>query len=373
LSPRQRSGGPSRLRRAAVLWHRRLGLTVGLLFAVAAGTGALLAWQTQIDELVYGPAAPETTPGRVPIDEAIATASEARRNGRVVEIAMPPARDGANVYRVRVQPDDVAFDEYVDAGSARRVFWRPPHPIFSRVEDIHRTLIVGPIGHALVVGASAVALGLLALGLLAWWPRRGGWRRSVQIRGRRGLYALAFDVHRVAGVLALPGLVLLTATGLLLAFPSVTASIGSLFPTPVPPSPPALPTAFAEPTGELPSMEALVAAFETRTGEAARILRPPTVDDGPAEIEFDREGRRHVAWVDPRDGRELARREVPPTPFRLDEAGVARVHEAQVAGTVGRTILALSSLIGALLLPTGLITWWMRRTGRNRRFARPPS
>ena len=355
--------------RGILVWlHRWIGLTVGVLFALAAGTGALLVYETRIDELVFGPAAPEASAGRIPVDDAVAVASEARPGGVLLEVAWPPAREGVNVYRVRLQPGEYWFDEYIDAGSGERVFWRPRHPLLSTLRSFHTRLTLGEPGRMVVVAATGVGVPLLLLGLLVWWPRGGRWREGFRIRARRGAYLLNWDLHKVGGLLSLPFLLLLSVTGLLLAFPSVTVDLEERLHEPLPGPFEVRSQAPEDGLTETLTLEAVADAAAREIGGRIVLLRPALQDDDPVEVHVALEGRTVEVAVDRYRGEVLATRDAPEG-LRLDEDLVHDLHVAELDSGIVRALLALGSLAGALLLATGVVTWWMRLRRRQRRAA----
>lgn len=74
--------------------------------------------------------------------------------------------------------------------------------------EFHANLFAGEIGRWVVVVASVFTLLLQAGGLWLWWPAR-----SLRLRTGRGLWRFSYDLHNVIGVVALPMMALLAATG----------------------------------------------------------------------------------------------------------------------------------------------------------------
>ena len=60
-----------RIRPALVLLHRWVSLAVGVVFAVAAGTGALLTFQHEIDGWLHRDARPAVTAGDVGFERVV--------------------------------------------------------------------------------------------------------------------------------------------------------------------------------------------------------------------------------------------------------------------------------------------------------------
>jgi uncharacterized iron-regulated membrane protein len=67
----------------------------------------------------------------------------------------------------------------------------------------------------LLLGVMGLLLLFLALsGVWLWWPGFKHWVRGVRVRWRKGRYARDYDLHQVAGMIALPLLLLWAATGM---------------------------------------------------------------------------------------------------------------------------------------------------------------
>ena len=72
---------------------------------------------------------------------------------------------------------------------------------------------------------------LVVAGLVAWWPRGGGWRRAFRIEAARGWRRLLFDAHGLVGVATLVFALAWGVTGLYLTFPAgFRAAVSSFSP-----------------------------------------------------------------------------------------------------------------------------------------------
>jgi uncharacterized iron-regulated membrane protein len=67
----------------------------------------------------------------------------------------------------------------------------------------------------LLLGVMGLLLLFLAVsGVWLWWPGFKHWVRGVRVRWRKGRYARDYDLHQVAGMIALPLLLLWAVTGM---------------------------------------------------------------------------------------------------------------------------------------------------------------
>jgi uncharacterized iron-regulated membrane protein len=74
--------------------------------------------------------------------------------------------------------------------------------------EFHVNLFAGEFGRWVVVVASVVTLLLQAGGLWLWWPSR-----SLRLRTTRGWWRFTYDFHNLLGVVSLPMMAMLAATG----------------------------------------------------------------------------------------------------------------------------------------------------------------
>lgn len=82
------------------------------------------------------------------------------------------------------------------------------HRLSSR---LHETLLLGALGRWLVVIASALAVLGEVGGLVLWWKGKTLWIR------RSGWRGICFDLHHAVGLVFFPVMVVLAATGVLMA------------------------------------------------------------------------------------------------------------------------------------------------------------
>jgi uncharacterized iron-regulated membrane protein len=333
-------------RRYAVRIHLLAGLVTAPLLLVLGLSGTVLVFRTELEEAVNGPGAVAEQGGTPRSLDAIVAAARLGHAGgepRAVRIPARPDRPYRVELDARGRRVDVAVDPYTLRIVASRGADRSP---LLAVHSLHAALHAGRPG-ALVVAVLGVCLTLEAVtGLWLYGPalRRAasGDRRRLSTR----------TLHRVAGVLALVGGVVIGLTG------AVLAGAGAWAVAVVPPAAPAFP---GPPLPRLDAVAAAAAAarpharINALVAEAAGTVRVeigasrPGGADGPGVVRVGRDGAvvavtagspRHDAW-------DVLR----------------RLHAGDFGGGVGRIAYATVGLALPVLSITGFVIAIRRRAG----------
>lgn len=223
--------------------HWLLGITAGIVLAVVGVTGAMLSFEnTWLRWLNPGVMTVRPVPAATPLPpaELVASALQAMPQRRVISVTL--SSDPADAAQVRLSVPGaqgaaarrgVAFylDPYTGAvlGRARG------EAFFLNVMRIHRWLAADAVGKQ-IVGASTVALVILCLsGLYLRWPRRArDWRAWLTIPRSRQGRGFLWDLHAVAGTVALLCYLLAGLTGLYWSYDAYRAMLFKLAGVPQP-------------------------------------------------------------------------------------------------------------------------------------------
>ena len=371
-------GGARRIVRRVHLW---LGLGIGALFALAGLTGAALVFYPEIEAATLPALRAVPAGARPPSWQAVVDVLHREH----------PARTGAWRIEVTAHGGAIPVRYYQPAERAGRDFaplllWIDPvrlttirhdywgDTLFTWIYDLHYRLLLERPGGTVMGIAGILMLALLASGLWAWWPRPGGWARS--LRWKRGAVPIRrlYDWHKLCGTGAAIVLIVVTGTGVLLDLPDQArpaiawASPLAATPRPVVPA-----------GGGGLSIDRLVAVARARFPDAAPAwIETPAGPTGTVRITLAQPGepsrrfpRTHI-WIDPHDGRIVAIRDAGRrSGGDAVLAWLHPLHGGEAFGLAGRLLVLLSGVAAVALFATGLLRWRVRgrRAGSTERFA----
>lgn len=205
--------------------HLACGVVCGLVIALLAATGALLAFKAEVLDLVRRDAARvDVVEGarRVSLDAVVKSARE-RGEGAIPASLTVSSDPGAALVVSTGRTGGFFANPYT--GELREQGAPAWESAFGFILELHRWLALGgerrETGKA-VTGACALVLFLLCVsGLFLWWPRAWNARALRPIllpkRGARGR-ARDWNRHHVFGIWALPVLLLISGTGVTLSY-----------------------------------------------------------------------------------------------------------------------------------------------------------
>ncbi|XXF79184.1 PepSY-associated TM helix domain-containing protein [Myxococcaceae bacterium GXIMD 01537] len=416
--------------------HLIAGLVCGLVIGVMSVTGVALAFEHQVVEWADSDARrvqpPAADAPRLPVDALLARVREARPEAQVSGVTVYPAADSAVLVSTG-RGSGVYVNPYT--GEVKELGAQGWRSFFRTMTDWHRWLATDgdsrPVGRA-VTGVSNTAFLFLAItGLYLWWPRK--WTRKA-VRSvvwfRDGLKGKArdFNWHNVIGFWALPVLIVLTASGMVISYPWASNLVYRLtgneppaaqgpqapaqvkVPEPAPGSKPlALDALFAEARAQTPAWESIALRMGgPPRGEAPAKPQQPGGErraeggerregsektqqpggerraegggrGGPQALAFTI--RETDAWplfastavsLDPFTGQVLRRETYADyNSGRQLRTWLRFLHTGEALGWPGQLIAALASLGGAFLVWTGFALSWRRFFPRRREHTAP--
>jgi uncharacterized iron-regulated membrane protein len=391
------------MRRVLGQLHRWLGLATALFLFVAGLTGAIIAWDHELDAWL-NPALFEL-PG---VNTALPSTELARRveqhEPRLRVRYLPMSVEAGHTLTMFVdaridpatkRPYELGYDEIaVDPSSGAVLAQRRALSAasLSRAElvpflyKLHYTLHLPAVGG---FPTGKWLMGLVAMvwfldGFIALWisfPSWKTWRKSFAFRLGRGAHKLTFDLHRSSGVWAW---LLLTV----LAFTAISMNLGrelvrptvrvfsTLTPTPF--DHPA-PQRLGEPTLTREQVVALARTHADKLGIHAPL--GGILYSGARHLYlagFYQPGNAHGDWglgnarlYFDADSGKLVGKLLPGTGSAGDLFMQAQfpLHSGRILGKTGRVLISLLGLVIAMLSATGIVLWARKRRARAYRQA----
>jgi uncharacterized iron-regulated membrane protein len=366
------------MRRARHLWlqcHRWVGLGIGLWFVLLGLSGSALVFYTDLEPWFDARLVP--VPALEPVSiESVARVLQAahpqREQGWRIELPAPgqalvtarylkPAETAGHIFAPLLATVDARTGVLV----AQRYWGATP---MTWLYDLHYTLLLGEAGRR-AVAVAGVLLGLSLLsGLWLWWPHTGHWREALRFKRHASPQRRVYDLHKGAGLLVLPVLLVLALTGAVLGWPTLSEPVIGWFgpltamPQPVCRSDPSLP--------RLPA-DAVLAGLRRQwpTAEPRWIDVPGADPRAPYRVRLRFPGDpgdrfpSSVAWFDARSGALLALRGPrPATAGDTFRRWMHPLHGGEGFGLAGRIVVCLGGLGPLALALTG---WWRWRHKRR--------
>jgi uncharacterized iron-regulated membrane protein len=352
--------------RNSVLWmHKWLALLAGIVWGIAALTGGILIYGREIDRAFngfrFGASRDTLPPGG--LDRALA----ANFPNETVSSLVWLHED--NVVRLTVRGEAGARREFMDGGTgAVLTDMRPRREVIELVNRLHTDVFARTPGYWLVTLASAAAVLSMITGLYLWWPGIRSFFNGFRVRLKRGAYVLNLDLHQMLGAVTVALLLIMTGTGVLMGVPGVSTRLARWLLPEGPPAAPAVVAPTPDPSfqGPAPGIEALVSAAEQAAG--GRIASLAFRDDAPGLVEVRVQPPGELAeqvrvTLARADGRVLDVFDVSDWD-RDSRFGlvISRWHTARFAHPVVRAAFAAACFLGVVILLTGLVVWWIKRT-----------
>jgi uncharacterized iron-regulated membrane protein len=387
--------------------HRWLGLATALFLFVAGLTGAIIAWDHELDAWLNPELFEVAEDGKALPSTELARrleAQEPRLRVRYLPLRAEPGHTLLMWIEPRIDPrsgapyelgyDQVAVDPSTGEVRGRRSLGTVSlsrQEIIPFLYKLHYTL------HLPNVGGFATGKWLMGLCAIAWlldgfialwisFPSWKVWRKSFAFRFKQGPHKLTFDLHRSSGVWtwALLTVIAFTAVSMNLGREVVRPAVGMLATlTPLP---------FdrkVTPTRDDPKMTREQVLERARASATELGINAPLggmLYSGTRRMYwagFFAAGKEHGDWGlgNPRlyfdaDSGELIGKSLPGQGTAGDVFIQAQfpLHSGRILGTAGRVVVSFLGLVIALLSATGVLLWARKRRARaSREAARDPS
>ncbi|WP_404360002.1 PepSY-associated TM helix domain-containing protein [Methylotuvimicrobium sp. KM1] len=357
--------------------HLYLALSLGLLFVLIGLTGSLSVYREELDGFLNPSLKVENQAGNyLPLDRIMASVKEAHpaRHGPWT-LEMPQTSSGMvtawyekphETIGELYAPLMVSVNPYTGEVVASR-FWG--RTLTTWLHDLHTQLRLDRRGWRLV-GYLGLLFGVSILtGIYLWWPGKGRFLQVFKIRYHSGIVRLAFDLHRMIGLVGALLLPMLIVTGLHLSFPSVLENLtGSDNLGHGDQGPPIRSTAVPNDRPVTMEEAVLLARGPFPKAKLRRITTPAgAVGIYRVDLRQNEEiNRRHpftTVWVDRWSGHIKAARD--PYSFTSGQAltiAIWPIHTGEALGPWGRFLWFIVGWLPLILYVSGLMVW-LRRKG----------
>ena len=356
--------------------HLYLALIAGFFFALLGLTGSISVYREELDELLNPQLVIEQPSGKRQSLDKIMSAVHAAHPDRYGSWTLEMPRSAHGMITVWYdKPRETFFDLYaplmvsVNPYTAEVVasrFWG--QTVTTWLLDLHTQLCLDRLGWNTVGILGLLLMGSIGTGVYLWWPGIRELRTAFSVRHNAGMVQLAFDLHRLIGLLSASILLLLAFTGFHLSYPALLETlIGSsgmehgdtgrnIVSTAVPNN---------HPVG-LESAE-FVARAPFPKAELRRVSTPAG-DSGIYRINLRQSSeinQRHpytTVWVDRWSGQIKEVRD--PSGFTSGEVFTTWIwpmHTGEAFGRTGRLLWFLAGLGLFVLYVSGLLHWLHRR------------
>jgi uncharacterized iron-regulated membrane protein len=390
------------MRPLLVRLHRWFGLGIAAFLFLAGLTGAVIAWDHELDAMLNPSFFHSETAGAPLPALELARRLEAEEPHAVVTF-MPLAVEPGQTWIARVEPrpdpqtgkpyaldfNQVALDPVTGAEQGRRMWGKPSLARLNLIPflyQLHYTLFlptkmgidfgVWTMG---VVGIVWLFDGFIAIVLA--FPSLKSWRKSLAFRVKRGGYALTFDLHRSGGVWLWGLLIVVAVTSISMNLGAqvvrpVVSVFSTLSPDPfrsVAPGPALTPAEATAARERIVANAADVGRREGITAPPGGLFAVPAF--GVYGVGYYAAGNDHGdaglgnPWLvmNARTGQVLGR-QIPGHGNAGDIFIQAQfpLHSGRIAGLPGRIAISFTGLVVAILSVTGVLIWLKKARARRK-------
>jgi len=199
------------LRRTLLVAHRLIGLCAAVFLVVLSLTGAVIAFENELNRLINPQLLRVQARGWPLPWESIRRGVEAQETAWRVQRIYMPATDSDSTYvrlvsRSSAATREVYVDQYSGAILGRKEL---ANQLIWKIHEFHINLGAGAGGSQLVFYASIALLCLAGSGLCLWWPRR-----ILRFRAVPQLSRTNYDLHRTLGFWSSFAMALFAITGI---------------------------------------------------------------------------------------------------------------------------------------------------------------
>ncbi|MFT4155335.1 PepSY-associated TM helix domain-containing protein [Parafilimonas sp.] len=225
--------GKSIFSRVNAWLHLWTGIFAGILLVFVALTGTIVVYGDEIIEWSGGKAryTEEVKPERLPIETLMANIKKAYPAARLSEVTVYKNPERTVRFRVFAPGKGLAFI-YADPYTGKALKYDRTANFFYIMAHLHAAFMWHGGGEWIVDIATIIFLIEIISGIILWWPKK--WNKhtrdaSFKIKWKARFKRVNYDLHNVLGFYSSMLALILTVTGLIIAFHPLAASTATLF------------------------------------------------------------------------------------------------------------------------------------------------
>jgi len=350
------------MRKLLLTLHLWTTLLAGVFIMILGVTGAVMAFETDLDRL-FNPSLFDVSPRPVaplPLTTLQGIIERQFVGSHVESFGLPQRRDTAYVANL-----DSGAEVFINGYSGDILGSRRGPTLLDRIHQLHIRLLAGKPGENIMTIAGIVMLFLAVSGVILWWKYK---RFSIKWNG--SLFRMMFDLHNAGGIATLIFLLLLSATGVVIAFenPIMSWMYKVTGTTKIARTLPSTPSRGNTP---IAPDEALRIATAAAPGAAPLMIELPAAPDGSYRVRMhypeDRTpGGRSWVCVDQYSGRVLLTQNSRTAPLPARAYLMTRqIHTGDIFGVTSRIVMSGCSLFVVLQAFSGVVMWRKRAIARR--------
>lgn len=369
--------------------HKWLSLPSALILFVVCLSGSLFVYTDNLLSLLHRPYERVEAMDGVPVSIETIQAELAKANPEFRVVNVTVHKDRTKAYKYLLRSKD---------GGLKSVFVHPvtgvvtgesrAHHFFYLLAHLHSELLLGKVGNWVVKVATIVFVLLLVTGFFLWKPKqltRHNARHFFTLHASKTTRKRAFNHHRILGFYGLGLLLLLSLTGLVMAFEPLSHQVARAYGADYchlevrRTHAPANVTQVSGTGGDAPTSLDTLVAGSRNAFSVDRLVQEQLEKDGIDMVKVAlsrRFAEAPLTMVAAHRIGILTHNGVPQlydwqtgSPLTdgnaLAEAKahnlIMRIHIGNWAGGLGKFLTFLAGLIGSYLIITGLVIWWNRR------------
>jgi uncharacterized iron-regulated membrane protein len=218
-----------RLKKLIGVIHLWLGLASGIVIVIIALTGAIWAFETEIQNAVYSYR--KVTP---PEQATYLPPSVLKKNTQVIFGTRPInmvqyiGKDRPALVRSFGEENGKEYNitAFINPYTGVVQHVKKNHNFFDIVIELHTSLMLGKIGKTIIDVSTLIFLVMVISGIILWWPsNKNRIKTSFRIKWNANFKRKNYDLHNVFGFYASWVLIFIVITGLAWGFTTVDKAI----------------------------------------------------------------------------------------------------------------------------------------------------